>query len=439
MCGLAGIIATEKTAFNVNHFNILGTLNDERGGDSCGIFIDGQVEYGIDDRSMFRYFTCDVKYPKYASIALLHCRKASPGYPINLQQAQPVIIKNQSNGKIDFVLMHNGTINNIKALATKYIPNTDIFGLSDSQILAQIIYHKGYDVLAEYAGCAVLIIVDYRTQEPTVLMFKGSSCYNEAKSKYERPLFYMYDEGKFYFSSMYTSLYCINYKKTIYDFPINELCQLKNNKLFCIKKVNRLVLKKPETNYSVYNNTYNAGYIHNNLYYDVSTGIYMLNGSVAHGIYNVYPSGYLIDEKYAVKNTTTTNRIPFFHGRLLYNEDCYKFLASIAELFEDDVLPIYCPEVIDYFAYSPRIVNGVLTTVDENFNYVRYINGNYVILFTNGYNITVDQSILTKNYIYPTSALDKYHNTKVFFNFDELEKQIMLVISSKLVNLNAVQ
>ena len=49
MCGIAGIISTEPTKFNINHFNILGTLNDERGGDSCGIFIDKKYQYGIKD------------------------------------------------------------------------------------------------------------------------------------------------------------------------------------------------------------------------------------------------------------------------------------------------------------------------------------------------------------------------------------------------------
>lgn len=84
---------------------------------------------------------------------------------------------------------------------------------SDSQILAEIIYEHGYDVLEEYTGCAVLIMVDYRSLTPEVLMFKGSSCYNENKTKSERPLVYMINEGKLYFSSMYASLYSINCKK----------------------------------------------------------------------------------------------------------------------------------------------------------------------------------------------------------------------------------
>lgn len=197
MCGLAGIISTEKTEFNINHFNILGTLNDERGGDSCGIFIDGKVEYGVSDRKLFRNFTTSINYPKSASIALLHCRKASPGYPVNLDQAQPVVIRR--GNKIEFVLMHNGTILNIGELSNKYLPEPNTLGMSDSQILAEIIYEHGYDVLEEYTGCAVLIMVDYRSLTPEVLMFKGSSCYNENKTKSERPLVYMINEGKLYF------------------------------------------------------------------------------------------------------------------------------------------------------------------------------------------------------------------------------------------------
>ena len=96
MCGIAGIISTEPTKFNINHFNILGTLNDERGGDSCGIFIDKKYQYGINNTKQFRVFTCCIKdYPDTARIAILHCRKGSTGYALGVGQAQPVIIKNK--------------------------------------------------------------------------------------------------------------------------------------------------------------------------------------------------------------------------------------------------------------------------------------------------------------------------------------------------------
>lgn len=434
MCGLAGIISTEKTAFNVNHFNTLGVLNDERGGDSCGIFIDGQIKYGIGDTDMFRAFTVDVDYPKSASIALLHCRKASPGYPVNLAQAQPVIIKR--NNKVDFVLMHNGTIANIQMLSAKYLPKVDTWGLSDSQILAKIIYECGYDVLEEYTGCAVLIMVDYRSVTPKVLIFKGSSCYNEGKSRSERPLYYMINDGKFYFSSMYASLYCINNKKTIYDFPVNQLCQIENNTVYRVREINRTKLKKATTYSSVYSNNQ---YVTDNLYYDKATGIYMLNGAPAHGAYRAYPSGYLMSEKYGYSINDFVYH--FFCGRLLYNKECFDFLKNIDDLFEDDVLPVYCPEIIDYFAYSPRMVGKELSTVDENLNYIKYSEGTYVSLFTNADKITVTNGNITKTYIYPSNALEMFQADikNAFFNFEELEQQIMNFISNRLVNQDAIQ
>lgn len=433
MCGIAGIISTKKTAFNVNHFNTLGVLNDERGGDSCGIFIDGQTKYGIGDTNMFRKFTTNVDYPKSASIALLHCRKASPGYSVNLAQAQPVVIK--CNNKVDFVLMHNGTITNIQTLSTKYLPNVDISGLSDSQILAKIIYKFGYDVLEEYTGCAVLIMVDYRLVTPKVLIFKGSSCYNENNSKSERPLYYMVNDGKFYFSSMYASLYCINNKKTIYNFPVNQLCQIQDNIVYRVQEIDRTKLKK-----TVYSDGYSINqYITDNLYYNKTTGIYMFNGAPAHGAYRAYPSGYLMYEKYGY--TVNDFVYYFFCGRLLYNKECFDFLKNIDDLFEDDVLPVYCPEVIDFFAYSPRIIGKELSTVDGNFNYIKYSDGVYVSLFTNSDKITVTDGNIVKTYIYPSNALEIFQEDikRAFFNFNELETQIMNFISNRLVNQNAIQ
>lgn len=432
MCGIAGIISTEKTTFNVNDFNILGTLNDERGGDSCGIFIDGQVEYGIGNRNLFRNFTLDVDYPESASIALLHCRKASPGYPVTLEQAQPIVIKR--NDKIEFVLMHNGTISNIRELASKYLQKIDTWSMSDSQILAEIIYKCGYNVLTEYTGCAVLVMVDYRSGTPKVFAFKGSSCYNEGKTKSERPLVYMVNDGKFYFSSMYSALYCINHKDTIYEFPVNQLCQIKNNKIYLVKEIDRTKLRKDTYNIRTIYQESSIGYVNDNLYYNQPTGTYMLNGTPAHGEYVAYPSGYLVYKPYGSTNYGHT--FYFFHGRLLYNKESYEFLKNIDDLFEEDVLPIYCPEVIDYFAYNPRIIDNTLTTVDENFNYIKYKNGSYVILFGASDLVSVKDSIRTSKYIYANTALDMFETAAkgIFFDFEELEGQIMQFITNRLIN-----
>lgn len=431
MCGLAGIISTEKTNFNINHFNVLGALNDERGGDSCGVFIDGDVQYGIKESALFRNFTCDMNYPKSASIALLHCRKTSVGYSTNLSQAQPIIIKNK--GKIDFVLMHNGTVTNASSLAYKYLPKLDIFGLSDSQIMAHIMYNCGYEVLNEYTGCAVFIIVDYRGNQPQVLIFKGDSCYNEGKNKSERPLFYMVKDNKFHFSSMYESLYCIDCKKTIYYIPVNKLLTVKDNTLFIVAHYDRTKLKKP--NYGYVSRTYTNDI--NMLYYNDATGAYMINDSVAHGGFCVYASGYTIDPKY---QKDTDNPLWFFRGRLLFNEDCFKFLESIDELFEDTVLSTLVPEAIDYFSYTPRLLKHEWYTVNENFEYIPYTNGEWVTLFNSPNKYTIIERVETKAYIYPMDAINEFRRDSqpAFFDFESLETQILNLITNKLVNVDAV-
>ena len=41
MCGLFGLVGKHSRSFDYSTFCTLGIANDSRGGDSCGIFIDG--------------------------------------------------------------------------------------------------------------------------------------------------------------------------------------------------------------------------------------------------------------------------------------------------------------------------------------------------------------------------------------------------------------
>ena len=57
MCGLFGFIANKnKKQLDYETFINLGCSNDIRGGDSVGVFIDQQVEYGIDTKKLFSSF-----------------------------------------------------------------------------------------------------------------------------------------------------------------------------------------------------------------------------------------------------------------------------------------------------------------------------------------------------------------------------------------------
>ena len=197
------MISKKPKSFNKRAFCTMGARNDSRGGDSCGVFIDGQVEYGVDKEKLFISFFRGSKVLNQVTdckVALGHCRKASVG-KVSLETAQPVVLYNDS-GAVDYVLIHNGTIHNYKELAKKYIPEIDIDGLTDSQVMTRIFYHKGYDALDEYMGGAVFVIHDYRIDK--TLIFKGSSKkYSTSKDpEEERPLFYCWHNGRFVFSSI---------------------------------------------------------------------------------------------------------------------------------------------------------------------------------------------------------------------------------------------
>jgi hypothetical protein len=202
MCGIAGILNLKPKKLDYATFTSMGILNDERGGDACGIFIDGDVDYGtaVDDRHFRDYFTKSTVLKeardKKVNIALVHCRKASVG-GVAPEKAQPVVLKD-SKGNVRFVMIHNGTVHNYEALAKKYIPDVKIEGLTDSQVLARIFYYKGYECLSEYNGGAAFVTVDYRQPTPLVLMWRGASKKTDVSKEVteERPLWFVYNKKK---------------------------------------------------------------------------------------------------------------------------------------------------------------------------------------------------------------------------------------------------
>lgn len=428
MCGIAGIISKEPTKFNINHFNILGTLNDERGGDSCGIFIDKKYQYGIKDTKQFRVFTrCIKDYPETARIALLHCRKGSTGYPLGVEQAQPVIIKNGEN--IEFVLIHNGTITNSQELAKTYIPNIDVKGLTDSQVMTHIIYHTGYDVLLKYEGTAVFVTVDYRNDENgEVKIWKGNSCYNEYNEEYERPLFFALHEDKFYFSSMLCSLYCIDNNIEAFIVPTNQLLKVENNELKAIKYYDRSTLKKYKA--VVYQSTFNYDNYSKTEYitYNQYSGLYMKNGLPAHGEFRLYQTGMLT----AVENTWT-HLFYFMYGRLLYNKECYNFINELLELFDDTLLRDEIQEIVDYFAYNPLKRAHKFFEVFEDMQYYELDNGTWYSLFTNPLMYHLKDGKLDIKDSSAAIALSHFQNEAktMYFNFEELREDCVKRLVNK--------
>lgn len=245
MCGIFGIVSNTKIPFNKGLFRALGIDNDLRGGDSCGIFIDGKIEYGIDDKKLFFdfYKTSELfKNTRECYCAIGHDRKASVG-GVSLGAAQPVIFRNDK-GEIDFVVIHNGTIYNYLDLADKYIPTLDCSKMTDSQVMATIFYNAGYDCLAEYQGGAVFFIVDYRSGKPRYFGWKGvskKSSYTTYKAgekgEEERPFYFAQENGVTAFSSIDTCLYV--HGDNVFSLNDNSLIEFKNGKIYLIEEYDR--------------------------------------------------------------------------------------------------------------------------------------------------------------------------------------------------------
>lgn len=410
MCGIFGTISLKSKAFNKRAFCTMGVRNDSRGGDSCGIFIDGNVEYGIDKQKLFINFFRDSKLLEYTTtckIALGHCRKASVG-KVGLETAQPVVIYNDQN-KIEFVVIHNGTIYNYEELAKKYIPEIDIKGMTDSQVMARIFYYKGYDVLDEYIGGAVFVIHDYRTDES--LIFKGASkkhSYSKDEEE-ERPLYYCWHNGRFVFSSIFETLYAHYYEEDIYTLSCNVLVRVEN-KLRSVKQYDRknCIQTKPSANvvytledyYEIHNvpkpkkntNTYFKIGFDGSAYIDE-------NKVPLHGVLKVSNYGWVYPNR--TGNESWINNVAFFNGRMLKNSKAFelinkKYQEANKQLTPEvklliDILDFnpYGEDLTQYYWFSDEskvLPSGEWKLPFVNWSYMFDENGVLVDIGKNSYN-----------------------------------------------------
>lgn len=402
MCGIAGIINLKKQKFNKPLFNILGIANDKRGGDSCGVFIDGNYEYGVNKTKLYEDFFYESKLLKETTeskTAFLHCRKASVG-KIGLETAQPVIIT--EDDEVKYCLIHNGTIHNYEELAKKYIPEINIKGLTDSQVMARIFYYKGYDALSEYNGGAVFAIADYRENKdnPRIFFWKGSSKnYSTSKeASEERPFFWASTKTVFVFSSIVTHLDAVYGENNVYTIIENNLIELKDNDLVIVKHYDRSKCQQNKIYVSNYNygknkpadnndtswwgNYGNTSYIYANL-----DGDYMSKGSKIHGKKFCSAHGTAFDYNFEAKHAMWTY---FYHGILLYNEFSFNLIEKIRKGFIDqnkkylnseEFYKDY-PEIVSYFSYLPIDVmkNGRYFEVNFDFMWEAF-NGKWCVPF----------------------------------------------------------
>lgn len=369
MCGIFGIITPKPRKLDLRAFCVLGVNNDSRGGDSCGVFIDKKYEYGVNEFKLFYNFFPRSKVLNSVNkcqVALGHCRKASVG-AINAANAQPVVIRDEQ-GEVKFALIHNGTILNYKELAKKYIPDIDIKDMTDSQVMARIFYHTGYDVLGEYLGAGAFVMVDYRSGEPEVFFFKGESKSSEyaTTTTIERPLFCTYSSTEFIFSSIMDYLKALRPGREVLTINSNKLLQLSDGKLFIIAEYDRTKLWQTRSYYTANSSIDRVSNIvkrgsedlffqpqeFGNGYWDDviemdKNGVYMIGAERAHGLFWVDALGNV--EK---KKKTGTIQVAFWKGVLLKNIACYSFLAKFAKdmAVTQEELLITLPDLVHFLS-----------------------------------------------------------------------------------------
>lgn len=228
MCGIWGWVGKNPKRFNKFKFDLIGSFNEERGTDSCGVTVDGKIYYGLNTEKRYRNFVVNTPYPLPETIPTIfgHTRNSSVG-AVSETNAHPFgFHKEESSGDVfDFIGVHNGTLYNHANLCLKYdiepkktirskvspnveYPHTKI----DSEILLEILFSsKEFKVLEDYSGGAALIW--YHVDSPNVVYcFHGKSAlyYKGSYAEEERPLFF-YRENKhsLWISSMKNSLQAI--------------------------------------------------------------------------------------------------------------------------------------------------------------------------------------------------------------------------------------
>lgn len=240
MCGLVGWVGGDPTEFNYSKLHTLGVLNETRGKHSCGISFDREIWTGIDKEKLWRDFSPTVKdmldeFPLRNPVVIGHTRWATGGAH-NAANAHPFGFGDDGNGGYQFCGVHNGSLIDYEDLAKKYqIPVQEGKKKKkrkkiDSEILLEILFIYGYEVLNEYLGAAALIWYD--VDEPDVMYCYHGRSKNYANSHTEieeRPLFWLQDgTNSLYISSLEDSLHCINDNG-------GEIGKFEYNKIYKIK------------------------------------------------------------------------------------------------------------------------------------------------------------------------------------------------------------
>ena len=217
--------------------------------------------------------------------------------------------------------------------------------MTDSQVMAQILYREKYDVFSEYNGGSVFLFVRYDDPlNPRVFVFQGKSKFSKwtTKEEVERPFYWLTDENQnIIFSSIPYVLEAL-YNTSCYEIENNMLLEFCDGDAYFIAEYKRdNCTQQKETTYSGYLTYYNNDDYYVNKYSNsvlpfdnnysnfvtYSDGFYYSNGLELNGEYTINKYGVIRpnDDKYSQKYY-------FFNGILLYNKESYDYLIKVKDM-----------------------------------------------------------------------------------------------------------
>lgn len=256
-CGLVGFCGQHPPS--INKLQLLGSYNVSRGKDSCGILINNDIYYGINQNKEFQNFIAknqlDPKFNKNNTV-IIHTRKSSVGF-VNEDNAHPFGYTDSDEDALSFAGAHNGTISNWKDLLTEYNIDPSEFNVDSDALLFIIYSQQNYEVLSKYKGYASLLFSDINDPN-SLYVFRGA-----AGGQEERPLYYIRSKEGVYFSSIKESLSIIeNHNADPLEVPANVVLKYKNGRL-----VKRIPIERTDDKHGKLNNRH-YNYNHNTKTYN---------------------------------------------------------------------------------------------------------------------------------------------------------------------------
>lgn len=274
MCGIFGYAGTPEHPVDLDKIKVLGTLNDTRGGNGCGLLLDTTVMKTVTPPKFGDWVKNQrFEIPKKNHVVLGHCRKASVG-GVSAENSHPFQVQNEA-GKNILIGMHNGTVTNWKELCAEAgVEDHNDFQVDSVGLLTLLAYSKkgDYSILSRYVGAAALAWV-YNSDPNSLFLFHGSSKRYKSSGTdvEERPLYYWDTSWQLnkdgttspsgrhgvYFSSIKDSLEMIGaLEKEVVELPFNAVFKVKGGVMTKIADVNRSAAYQDEWTYNGDTNNY---------------------------------------------------------------------------------------------------------------------------------------------------------------------------------------